>query len=191
MVYAECVYVQLQNSVLWSLNRRCHWRMTRRSFQPSVSTAGGSVCFHFNFRAVLYLQLLVHVFRITYCPGTTILSSADTGCTAVVPDGVRRNVIVDLNIVWLWEYWCIDRNPNHIRITTVPGVPGFTTYYFIYRSPLFACGMQEDAYERCAFGVVWELCIETTTCSVVCARCKFGRPAGMCPLQRAVKPPEW
>ena len=78
--------------------------MTRRSFQPSVSTAGGSVCFHFNFRTVLYLQLLVHVFRITYCPGATVLSSADTGCTAVVPDGVRRTVSDDLNIVLLWEY---------------------------------------------------------------------------------------
>ena len=73
----------------------------------------------------------------------------------------------------------------------MPGVPGFTTHSFIYRSLLFAYGMQEDAYERWVVGVIWELCIERATCSVVCARYKFGQPAGMCQLQRAVKPPEW
>jgi len=39
--------------------------------------------------------------------------------------------------------------------------------------------MQEDAYERWAVGVIWEFCIEQATCSVVCARCKCGRSAGM------------
>ena len=182
MVHAEYVYVQLQNSVLWSLNRRCHWRMTRRSFQPSVSTAGDSVCLHFNFLAELYLPTS------SPCLPHHILPRHDSfclpqiprrGCTALVPDDVHRKVSDDLSIVWLWEYWRIDRNPNHIRITTVPGVPGFTTHSFIYRSLLFAYGMQEDAYERCAVGDIWELCIERATCSVVCARCKFRRPAGM------------
>ena len=64
-------------------------------------------------------------------------------------------------------------------MTTVPGVPGFTTHSFICRSLLFAYGMQEYAYERCAVGVIWELCIERATCSVVFARCKFERPALM------------
>lgn len=44
---------------------------------------------------VLYLQLVVCVFRITYCPGATVLSSADTGFAEVISDG--------LSIVLLWR----------------------------------------------------------------------------------------
>jgi hypothetical protein len=49
--------------------------------------------------------------------------------------------------------------------------------------------MQEDAYERCAVGVIWELCIEGLRAQLYVRVASLdGRKE--CQLQRAVKPPE-
>ena len=122
-IYVECVMCICRPLRFGSSNRTCLWRMTENDLFSGLCVHCRWQCLlSFNFRAVLYLQLLVHVFRITYCPGATVLSSAETVCTEVVPDGVRHNISDDLNIVLLWEYRYIDRNPNHIPNRTVPGV---------------------------------------------------------------------
>jgi len=41
---------------------------------------------------------------------------------------------------------------------------------------------------RCYLGILHRA---GNVLSCVCARCKCGRPAGICRLQRAVKPPDW
>jgi hypothetical protein len=164
--------------------------MTRRSFQPSVSTAGVSVCSHFNFRTVLYLQLLAHVFRITYCPGATVLSSADTS----VPQLYQTGYVVPS--VTIWTSFCCGNIDVSIVTQTIFGSQlcqvsqvSRPTLLFIGRSCLHTVckRMHMNGVPSVLFGNYASRGLRAQLCVRVASL--DGRQE--CHLQRAVKPPGW